>query len=366
MNFLLEFFKYGLVILLKVSTIIDVSFLITNCSPPFMKKKEIVEAGGQSDSGLKADSNSNSNSNSDPSNSGSGSGSTSGSGPNNPPNVAPNPPAAVTGKGTAKAAGEAPGCNATPGVICEGGWQSDANPRNLPVKVIFGNPPGGGMLVPNPVQFARDFVESVNENYVYQGHRYLNLVLDEKKVMVVDQKPDMDMVQKYGEKGYYNVFLVASIAGPTIGYIKYLCADLSVTPIKSYIFFEIAFVATKLVSHELQHSFCLIHTVTENSNFLSFFKPGYNLVKDVIKPLGPYTKPFNSSVKIFVDPTNSSTTKATHDGMVFATANLMYKNVLTPLPKLFTKDGLGYPYSYSNILDTFYWENVKKDAAIIP
>ena len=260
--------------------------------------------------------------------------------------------------GGGSGAGTAPGCTATANVICKGGYESDANPKSLKVKVVYGNPVGT-RLTTNPVQHATNFVNQVNSNYEYQGHRYMNLELDTSKVMEVDEEDDSIMVSKYAEDGYVTLILVPEIPGPTAGYVAggNVCAELQKK--QGWTVFEFAHIATGVVEHEINHLFCFPHTSSQNGQYASFFIPGYNLMKNILQDKGAFKKPFSPDFKNYVDKQNRSNASVTNDNMVYYTGNLMYYSVLPQKPKLFTDHGDGYPYSYSHLLDYYYWNFIK-------
>ena len=79
----------------------------------------------------------------------------------------------------------------------------------------------------------------------------------------------------------------------------------------------------------------------------------------VLKERRVFKKPFDPEFKIYVDAQNRSNAQVTFDGMVFDTHNLMYYSVLPDRPKLFRNTGKGYPYTYSHLLDYYYWNFVK-------
>jgi hypothetical protein len=258
-------------------------------------------------------------------------------------------------------AGTAAGCTATPNVICKGGYESDSSPKSLKVKVVYGNPVGT-RLTTNPVEHAANFVKLVNSNYEYQGHRYMNLQLDTNKVIEVDQEDDATMVSKYVEDGYVTLILVASIPGPTAGYVAggNVCAELQKK--QGWTVFEFPLVAQGVVEHEINHLFCFPHTSSQNGQYSSFFIPGYNLMKNILQDKGVFKKPFSPDFKNYVDQQNRSNASVTHDNMLYYTGNLMYYSVLPQKPKLFTDHGEGYPYSYSHLMDYYYWNFIKPHA----
>lgn len=268
-------------------------------------------------------------------------------------------PTGSPGGGSGSGAGTAPGCTATANVICKGGYDSDNTRKSLKVKVVYGNPVGS-RLTQDPLTHARTFINSVNSNYVHQGHRHMNLELDESKVIEVDQESDSAMISKYTEAGYVTMILVASIPGSTVGYVQYMCAKLQNK--EAWTIFEFPYVANGVVEHEINHLFCFPHTSSQNGGNPNTFFGGYNLVSTILQKVGALKIPFTPEFKLFVDSTNRSNTSATHDNMLYYTGNLMYYSVLPNKPKLFTTHGDGYPYSYSHLLDYYYWNFIKPHA----
>jgi hypothetical protein len=268
----------------------------------------------------------------------------------------PTPTSGGGGGGGGNGAGSAPGCTATANVLCKGGYGSDNNGKNLKVKVVYGNP-AGSRLTTDPVSHARAFINSVNSNYTHQNHRYMNLVLDESKVIEVAQENDQTMISKYSEDGYVTMILVAEIPGSTAGYVQHMCAELQKK--QAWTIFEFPLVAAGVVEHEVNHLFCFPHTSSQNGGTPNFFLPGYNTMQDILTQKGAYKKPFTPMFKLYVDQQNRSNASVTYDNMVYYTGNLMYYSVLPQKPKLFTTHGEGYPYSYSHLLDYYYWNFIK-------
>lgn len=261
-----------------------------------------------------------------------------------------------SGGGSSSGAGSAPGCTATPGTICKGGYASDKSPKDLLVKVVYGNP-AGGKLTADPLTHARTFINSVNANYAHENHRYMNLKLDESKVIEVPQESDQTMIQKYAEDGYVTMILVKEIPGPTAGYVQNMCAELQKK--QAWTVFEFPLVAAGVVEHEVNHLFCFPHTSSQNGGNPNMFLGGYNTIQAILSNVGAYKKPFTPLFKLYVDKQNRSNASETHDNMVYYTGNLMYYSVLPQRPKLFTSHGVGYPYSYSHLLDYYYWNFIK-------
>lgn len=285
--------------------------------------------------------------------------------PVNPKDATPTPIPTTTGSPTAtptpgggggSGAGTAPGCTATANVLCEGGYDSDNTRKSLKVKVVYGNP-AGSRLTTDPLSHARAFISSVNSNYAYKGHRYMNLELDESKVIEVPQESDTTMISKYTEAGYVTMILVASIPGSTVGYVQYMCAQLQNK--QAWTIFEFPYVANGVVEHEINHLFCFPHTSSQNGGDPNTFLRGYNKMSSVLSNVGALKIPFSPEFKIFVDPANSPYTSVTYDNMLYFTGNLMFYSVLPNRPKLFTNEGDGYPYSYSHLIDYYYWNFVK-------
>lgn len=265
-------------------------------------------------------------------------------------------PTSPNGGGSSGGAGKAAGCTATPGTICKGGFNSDSSPKDLKVKIVYGNPPGG-KLTNDALNHARTFISSVNANYSYNNHRYMNLKLDESKVIEVTQEDDNTMISKYAEDGYVTMILVQSIPGPTAGYVQHMCAELQKK--QAWTVFEFPLVAAGVVEHEVNHLFCFPHTSSQNGGDPNTFLPGYNTMQDILYQIGAYKKPFTPLFKLYVDKQNRSNASVTNDNMVYYTGNLMYYSVLPQRPKLFTNEGIGYPYSYSHLLDYYYWNFIK-------
>lgn len=268
------------------------------------------------------------------------------------PTATPTPPPGGGGSG----AGTAPGCTATANVICKGGFASDNNAKDLKVKIVYGNPPGG-KLTSDPLNHARTFITNVNANYVHNGHRYMNLKLDESKVIEVPQEDDSTMISKYAEDGYVTMILVQSIPGSTAGYVQYMCAELQKK--QAWTVFEFPLVAAGVVEHEVNHLFCFPHTSSQNGGNPNTFLGGYNTIQAILSNVGAYKKPFTPLFKLYVDKQNRSNASETFDNMLYYTGNLMYYSVLPQRPKLFTNHGDGYPYSYSHLLDYYYWNFIK-------
>lgn len=268
----------------------------------------------------------------------------------------PTPTFTPTPSGGGSGAGTAPGCTATQNVICKGGYDSDNTRKSLKVKVVYGNP-AGSRLTTDPLSHARNFITSVNSNYVHDGHRHMNLSLDESKVIEVAQESDTTMINKYAEDGYVTMILVASIPGSTVGYVQHMCAELQKK--QAWTIFEFPYVANGVVEHEVNHLFCFPHTSSQNGGTPSYFLSGYNTMQAILTNKGAYKKPFTPSFKNYVDQQNRSNASVTHDNMLYYTGNLMYYSVLPQKPKLFTDHGDGYPYSYSHLLDYYYWNFIK-------
>ncbi len=282
------------------------------------------------------------------------------------PNATPTPigsptasptPTSIPGGGNG--AGTAAGCTATPNVLCKGGFDSDNTRKNLKVKVVYGNP-AGTRLSNDPLTHARNFINSVNANYTHQNHRYMNLELDESKVIEVPQESDTTMISKYSEAGYVTMILVSSIPGSTVGYVQHMCARLENK--EAWTIFEFPYVANGVVEHEINHLFCFPHTSSQNGGNPSVFFGGYNPMSIILSKIGALKIPFSPDFKLFVDAQNRSNASVTHDNMVYYTGNLMYYSVLPSKPKLFTTHGEGYPYSYSHLLDYYYWNFIKPHA----
>jgi hypothetical protein len=258
--------------------------------------------------------------------------------------------------GSSGGAGKAAGCTATPGTLCQGGYASDSAPKDLKVKIVYGNP-AGGRLTTDPLNHARTFINSVNANYIHDNHRYMNLKLDESKVIEVAQESDTTMINKYTEDGYVTMILVAEIPGSTAGYVQHMCAELQKK--QAWTVFEFPLVAAGVVEHEVNHLFCFPHTSSQNGGDPNTFLGGYNTMQAILSNVGAYKKPFTPLFKLYVDKQNRSNASVTNDGMVYYTGNLMYYSVLPQKPKLFTSHGVGYPYSYSHLLDYYYWNFIK-------
>jgi hypothetical protein len=274
------------------------------------------------------------------------------------PSVTPTP-TPPPGNGSGSGAGTAPGCTATANVLCKGGYDSDNTRKNLKVKVVYGNP-AGSRLTNDPLTHARNFINSVNSNYSHQNHRYMNLELDESKVIEVDQESDSSMISKYSEAGYVTMILVSSIPGSTVGYVQHMCAKLQNK--EAWTIFEFPYVANGVVEHEINHLFCFPHTSSQNGGNPNMFQGGYNLMSSILSKVGALKIPFSPDFKLYVDAQNRSNASVTQDNMLYFTGNLMYYSVLPSRPKLFTNHGEGYPYSYSHLLDYYYWNFVKPHA----
>lgn len=268
-------------------------------------------------------------------------------------------PTSIPGPGGGSGAGTAPGCTATANVLCKGGYDSDNTRKSLKVKVVYGNQ-AGSRLTNDPLSHAKNFITSVNSNYVHQGHRYMNLELDESKVIEVDQESDSVMIEKYTEAGYVTMILVASIPGSTVGYVQHMCAKLQNK--EAWTIFEFPYVANGVVEHEINHLFCFPHTSRANGGNPTTFLGGYNPTSKILSNVGALKIPFTPDFKLFIDPANSSNTSVTYDNMLYFTGNLMYYSVLPSRPKLFTTHGEGYPYSYSHLIDYYYWNFLKPHA----
>lgn len=284
--------------------------------------------------------------------------------PNETPTPIGSPTASPTatptgGPGGGNGAGSAPGCTATANVLCKGGYDSDNTKKSLKVKVVYGNP-AGSRLTTDPLTHARTFINSVNSNYTHQNHRYMNLELDESKVIEVDQESDATMINKYSEAGYVTMILVSSIPGSTVGYVQYMCAKLQNK--EAWTIFEFPYVANGVVEHEINHLFCFPHTSSQNGGDPNTFLGGYNFISTILQNIGALKIPFTPNFKLYVDQQNRSNASVTNDGMVYFTGNLMYYSVLPSRPKLFTNQGEGYPYSYSHLLDYYYWNFIKPHA----
>lgn len=268
------------------------------------------------------------------------------------PTPTPTNPASGGGSG----AGTAPGCTATANVLCKGGYDSDNTRKSLKVKVVYGNP-AGTRLTTDPLTHARNFINKVNANYVHDGHRYMNLALDEAKVIEVAQESDTTMISKYAEDGYVTMILVASIPGNTVGYVQNMCAELQKK--QAWTIFEFPYVANGVVEHEINHLFCFPHTSSQNGGNPSQFLAGYNTMQSILTAVGAYKKAFTPAFKLYIDGANRSNASVTQDNMLYFTGNLMYYSILPTKPKLFTPEGDGYPYSYSHLLDYYYWNFIK-------
>jgi len=267
------------------------------------------------------------------------------------PTPTPNP-TNPNGNGTATKAGEAPKCQGIANEICEGGYDSAQSPTDLHVKIVYASP-AGSKLTNNAVDHARTFLENMNKNFEFRGHRYINLKFDPAKVVEVDEKSDQELIADHAEAGYLVFILVANIPGGTVGYVTNICAEIEKKQMWSI--FEFSYVANGVVEHESMHLACFPHTSCQNGGTPNFFIPGYNSMTSLLNPFGAVKKPFNPNFKIYTDQQNRSNANVMNDDMNYFTGNLMYYSILPAKPKLFTDNGEGYPYSYALLLDYFYW-----------
>jgi hypothetical protein len=251
---------------------------------------------------------------------------------------------------------EGAGCTGAPGDLCLGAFDNDAQPENLPVKVVLANP-AGTRLTTDPVGFSRSFVSRLNQNYIYEGHRYLSIVLDESKVIEVAQESDSILVQRYKEPGYLTMILVGEIPGSTAGYVQNSCARIENG--EAWTIFEFDLVNVGVVEHEMNHIFCFPHTSSQNGGTRNFYLAGYNQMEAVLRDKLAYKEIIDPQFKIFIDPDNNPNKRITFEDMVYDTHNLMFYSILSDRPSLFRNTGEGFPHSYSHLLDYYYWNFIK-------
>ncbi len=258
--------------------------------------------------------------------------------------------------------GEAPGCDGQAGSICLGGFDDDPNgPQDLKVNVVYSS--SGRALTNDPDAHAKDFLKKMNDNFIYKGHRYINLIFN-KTIVDTNGLSDDQLVSKYAEDGYVVMILVDEIPGDTAGYVQNSCAKIENG--EAWTVFEFDLVDAGVVEHESLHIFCFPHTSSQNGRTRRFFLPGYNSMKDVLENKRRYKRNIDQMFNIFVDGNNNSDRKYTHDGMKFWTRNVMYYSIYrSNRPKLFEDDNgdaIGFPYSYTHLLHYYYNEFIKGKA----
>ncbi|MCB9094812.1 MAG: hypothetical protein H6621_07065 [Halobacteriovoraceae bacterium] len=213
-----------------------------------------------------------------------------------PPEDEPEEEPGNKGNGTASGAGQAPGCTGVPGEICLGGYDSDKTPEDFPVKVVYGNL--GGNAPADIETYTKNFIEKVNKNFVYKGHRYINL----KYYMAVednDGQSDRQLITEHAEAGVLTMILVANLPGATAGYVQNSCAEIEKG--QAWTVFQFRNVNDGVIEHESMHLNCFPHTSSQNGGTPVFFLSGYNTMEAVLRNKGSFKQPFDPEFKIYVD-----------------------------------------------------------------
>ena len=264
------------------------------------------------------------------------------------------------------------GCDGLSGSYCQGGYDYDTDPKSLKVKVVYINP-AGSRLTNNPDQHAQGFISSANQNYQYMGHRHMNIVFDQAVEVTRNSNEALNYVNTHAENGQYTIFIVSTFQGMTLGgggipsgaggFVRHSCARLENK--EGWTFMRMNLVNSGVIEHEMNHSFCFPHTTTRNGSRNNFYPGGCRDMDNFLQQAGNYKRIIDTNFKIYVHPHSSSqsnfVTRECHQ-MPYNTRNLMYFSVLPDSPQLFTPDSEGFHYTYSHLLDYYYWKFIKPHA----
>ncbi len=256
-------------------------------------------------------------------------------------------------------------CTRETGEICYGGYDSDANKKTLPVKIILltsGND--------NPDQAGATIVQKVNNVLKFNDHQFFKLGLE-----VAERKPAISasqymnsgsMIRNYGSTEYFTLCLVDGMRQATGGVLGYSTGlRNNYKEKRSMLVIDYAYAKgndpTVLV-HEFLHGLGSSHTGDGNGQQDNTLRKNGVLVNGLVSYNElPLQDSFSASTfgdfEIYVAPDTFFQGARTVEGHNFDTRTLMFQ-FAKPLP-LFTGEDNAYSGSYSNILDVYHEEFIK-------
>lgn len=255
------------------------------------------------------------------------------------------------------------GCTGNLAEFCKGGYDADINHREIPTKVIFINPVSGS-LSGNTTADANNIINIANSFLIKDGHRLLKF-----SAPIVEEAPAVNfsnvmnpsyMINNFGSTQYYVLVLVKNMVqqtGGTIGYSPGL--RISWLTKQSIVVMDYDYVVShangdRVIVHELFHGLGAPHTTDANGGQDNVFNHGLldYVSLPLIEPETPY--PF----QIYIEDRPSFQGIVNYGGYNWDTRTLMmYFATSNPL---FLNSDSALNSSYSNILNTYYLDFVKR------